>query len=122
MARAVFFSRPHDSLVGVGEGGVEGVGRGVGFLPSYSINDPEPHRLQGETEAEDDVMRAGDPDGALGLEDAPRLLQPPDVEPMIPREPYRTNRVTTPGFTLPAAAGARRPHSRSPEVEVHHHR
>src|ERR671920_2207699 len=59
------------------------------------VNDLEAHRLQGETEAEDDVMRAGDPDGALGLEDAPRLLQPPDVEPMIPREPYRANRVTT---------------------------
>jgi hypothetical protein len=72
----------------VGEGGVEGVGRGVGFLPSYGINDLEPHRLQGETEAEDDVMRAGDPDGALGLEDAARLLQPPDVEPVIPREPH----------------------------------
>jgi uncharacterized membrane protein len=41
---------------------------------------------------------------------------------LLESEAYRTNRVTTPGLTLPAAAGARRPHSRSPEVEVHHHR
>ena len=34
--------------------------------------------------------------------------------------PYRANRVTMP-VTLPAAAGTRRPHSRSPEVEVRHH-
>jgi len=101
----------------VGEGGVEGVGRGVGFLPSYGIDDPEPHRLQGETEAEDDVMRAGDPDGALGLEDAAHLLQPPDVEPVIPREPYRANRVTTPCLALPRAVGERRKRSRDRTVE-----
>src|SRR5215218_1231762 len=120
MARAVFLSRPHDSLVGVGEGGVEGVGRGVWFLPSYGINDLEPHRLQGETEAEDDVVRAGDPDGAIRLEDAARLFQPPDVESVIPREPHRANRVTMP-VTLPAAAGTRCPRSRRPAVEVRHH-
>ena len=34
------------------------------------INDLEFHPLQGETEAEDDVVRARDPDGAVGLEDA----------------------------------------------------
>jgi hypothetical protein len=33
---------------------------------------------------------------------------------------YRANRLTTP-VTLPTAAGTRRPHSRSPEVEVRHH-
>src|SRR5215204_1106031 len=88
MARAVSLSRPHDSLVGVGEGGVEGVGRRVGLFPSYGIYDLESHRLQGETEAEDDVVRAGDPDGAVGLEDAARLLQPPDVEPVILSEPH----------------------------------
>jgi uncharacterized membrane protein len=41
---------------------------------------------------------------------------------LLESEAYRANRVTTPGLTLPAAAGARRPHSRSPKVEVHHHR
>jgi len=72
----------------VGEGGVEGVGRGVGLFPSYGIDDLEHHRLQGETEAEDDVVRARDPDGAIRLQDATSLLQPPDVEPVITREPH----------------------------------
>src|SRR5215210_6549911 len=40
---------------------------------------------------------------------------------LVQGEAYRANRVTTPGLTLPAAAGTRRPHSRSPEVEVRHH-
>ena len=51
------------------------------------VNDLAPHRLQGETEAENDVVRARDPDGAVGLEDAARRLQPPDVEPVIFSEP-----------------------------------
>src|SRR5215203_3567249 len=72
----------------MGEGGVEGVRGRVWLGPSNLVYDLESHRLQGETEAEDDVVRAGDPDGAVGLEDAARLLQPPDVEPVIPREPH----------------------------------
>jgi hypothetical protein len=71
----------------VGEGSVQGVGRGIWFSPRNLVNDLEPHRLQGETEAEDDVVRACDPDGAIRLEDAARLLQPPDVEPVIPANP-----------------------------------
>jgi hypothetical protein len=43
----------------------------------------ELHALQGEAKAEDDVVCAGYPDGSVGLEDAPRLPEPPDVEPMI---------------------------------------
>src|SRR5215210_7834414 len=43
----------------------------------------EAHALEREAEAEDDVVRARDPDGSVGLEDAPRLLQPPDVELVI---------------------------------------
>jgi hypothetical protein len=69
------------------------------------VYDLEPHRLQGETEAEDDVVGARDPDGALGFEDAASLLQPPDVEPVILSEPYRANRVTTPCLALPGAFG-----------------
>jgi hypothetical protein len=74
--------------VGVGEGCVEGVRRWVWFRPRNLVYDLESHRLQGETEAEDDVVRAGDPDGALGFEDAARLLQPPDIEPVILSEPH----------------------------------
>ena len=67
------------------------------------VNDLEPHRLQGETEAEDDVVRSRDPDRPFRLEDAASLLEPPDVEPVVFREPYRANRVTTPCFALPGA-------------------
>jgi hypothetical protein len=35
------------------------------------------------------VVRAGDPDGSVGLEDAPRLPQPPHVEPVIGLESHR---------------------------------
>ena len=79
----------------MGEGCVEGVRRWVWFSPGNLVYELESHRLQGETEAEDDVVGAGDPDSAVGLEDAARLLQPPDVEPVILGEPYRANRVTT---------------------------
>jgi hypothetical protein len=50
------------------------------------------------------VVGAGDPDGAVGFEDAARLLQPPDVEPVILSEPYRANTVTTSGSLLPSAS------------------
>jgi hypothetical protein len=56
------------------------------------------------------VVRAGDPDGAVGLEDAARLLQPPDVEPVIFSEPYRPNRVTMPSTSLPNDLGRRGRH------------
>jgi hypothetical protein len=58
------------------ESGVEGVGARVGLLPDDQVYELEFHRLQGEAEAEDYVVRAGDPDGAVGLEDAARLLLP----------------------------------------------
>ena len=64
-------------------------------LSTDLVYELEFHPLQGETDTEDDVVRTRDPDGAIGLEDAGRLLQPPDVEPVILREPYRANRVTT---------------------------
>jgi hypothetical protein len=37
------------------------------------LDDPEAEALQGEAEAEDDVVGAGDPEGGVGLEDTPRL-------------------------------------------------
>jgi hypothetical protein len=89
----------------VGKGGVEGVWGRVWLGPCNLVNDLEAHRLQGETEAEDDVVRARNPDGAIRLEDAARLLQPPDVESVILREPYRANKVTTSSLALPAIGG-----------------
>jgi hypothetical protein len=91
----------------VGESGVEGVRGRVWLGPGDLVYEFESHGLQGEAETEDDVVRAGDPDGAIGLEDAARLLQPPDVEAVILREPYRANKVTTPCFALPGAFGGK---------------
>src|SRR5215210_2780508 len=113
-------ARPEQCLVGVGEGGVEGVRGWVRFRPRDLIYEPQFHGLQGETEAEDDVVRARDPDGAAGPEDAARFLEPPDVEPVVPFEPHRANRVTTPGPALSGAAERRRPRTRSPEVGERH--
>src|SRR5215210_874991 len=113
-------ARPEQRLVGVGEGGVEGVRGWVRFRPRDLIYEPQFHGLQGETEAEDDVVRARDPDGAAGPEDAARFLEPPDVEPVVPFEPHRANRVTTPGPALSGAAERRRPRTRSPEVGERH--
>ncbi len=107
VARSASLACPQQCLVGVGESGVEGVRRWVWFRPGDLVYEPEFHRLQGETEAEDDVVCAGDPDGALRFEDAARLLQPPDVEPVILREPYRANRVTTLGVALQGTLGER---------------
>jgi hypothetical protein len=63
------------------------------------------------------VVGARDPDGALGLEDAARLLEPPEVELVIPHESLRANGVTTPGLALPDSAGRRRSQPRTPKVE-----
>src|SRR5215217_4987613 len=81
-------ARPQQRLVGVGESGVGGVIKRVWFRPGNLVYELELHSLQGETEAEDDVVRARDPDGAVGLEDATRFLQPPDIELVILREPH----------------------------------
>jgi hypothetical protein len=63
---------------------------GVGFGPGRLISDHlELEPLKRETETEDDVACARDPDGAVELEDAARLLQPPDIEPVSDREPFR---------------------------------
>src|SRR5215207_548605 len=92
----------------MGEGCVEGVRRWVWFRPRNLVYDLESHRLQGETEAEDDVVGAGNPDGALGLEDAARLLKPPDVEPVILSEPHRAYILTTLTLALQGTLGRRR--------------
>src|SRR5687768_911183 len=88
VARSASLSGPQQRFVGVGEGGVECVRGRVWLSPGNLVYELEFHRLQGETEAEDDVVRAGDPDGAIRFEDAARLLQPPDVEPVILSEPH----------------------------------
>src|SRR5688572_30090639 len=89
MSRCATLFGPQQRFVGMGEGGVEGVRGRIWLSPGDLVYELELHRLQGETEAEDDVVGAGYPDSAVGFEDAARLLQPPDVEAVILREPHR---------------------------------
>ena len=65
---------PQEGLVSVGEGGVQRVRGRVGLLPDYLVDDSEIQALQCEAEAEDDVVRARDTEGAVGLEYAPGSL------------------------------------------------
>ncbi len=104
--------------MGVGEGRMEGVGRGIRLLPRHGVDDPKTQPLQREAYREDDVVRARHPQRTIGLEDAPGLAQPPDVELMVFSEASRSNRVTTPALALPSAVGRWCPRTRSPEVEV----
>jgi hypothetical protein len=53
------------------------------FLPKLHVYDAIPEPLEGEADAGDDVVGARHPQRAIGLEDAPRFSEPPQVEPMI---------------------------------------
>ncbi len=75
----------------------------------YCVYDAIPQPLKGEAEAEDDVVGARHPQGTVGLEDAPRLPEPPHVELVILRQAHKANRVTTIHSPLPCAPGRRRP-------------
>ena len=105
----------------VREGSVQRVRDGVWLLPGDLVYDLEAEALQREPEAEDYVVGAADPQRAVGLEDAPRLSQPPDVESVVLPEALRANRITMP-ITL--SGGARRGpiRTQSPEVEEQRHR
>jgi hypothetical protein len=93
--------------VGVVKGSTEGVGRGIRFLPSHGVYDVVPEPLEGEAEAEDDVVGARHPQRALGLEDTPARAEPPHVELVVLGQTLRANRVTMPA-ALPGAVRWRR--------------
>jgi hypothetical protein len=76
------------------EGGVQGVGGGVGLEPDQVVQDPEPQALQREPEVEDDVVGTRNPQRAVGLEDAPGFCEPAQVELVVPTQALRANRVT----------------------------
>ena len=57
--------------------------RRVGFLPRDVIEDFEAELLHGEADGEDDVVRAGDPDRAVGFEDALAADEPFAVEVVV---------------------------------------
>ncbi len=52
---------PTPRQVRVGEGRMEGVRRGIGLLPHHRVYDAVAEALEGEAQAEDDVVRARHP-------------------------------------------------------------
>ena len=64
------FGGPDDCLGGVGEIAAGEVGRRVGLDPGDVVEEFKIELLHSEADAVDDVGGAGDPDGAVGFEDA----------------------------------------------------
>jgi hypothetical protein len=67
---------PDQRLMRVGEAGAFEIGHRVGLAPDDVVEDPEALVLQGCADAEDVVIAADNPDGAIGLQDATGLRQP----------------------------------------------
>ena len=71
---------PDDGFGGVGEIAAREIGRWVGLDPGNVVEELEAELLHGEADGMDDVGGAGDPDGAVGLEDALASGEPGAVE------------------------------------------
>lgn len=83
MPGLLVFRGPENRLGGVGEVAAGEVGRRVGLFPRDVVEDFEAELLHGEADGEDDVVRAGDPDRAVGLEDALAAGEPFAVEVVV---------------------------------------
>jgi len=77
------FGGPDDGFGGVGEIAAGEIGRRIGLDPGDVVEELEAELLHGEADGVDDVGGAGDPDGAVGFEDAPASGEPGSVEGMI---------------------------------------
>ena len=89
---ALFVARgPDDGFGGVGEIAAGEIGRRIGFDPGDVVEELEAELLHGEADGVDDVAGSADPDGAVGLEDAPAGGEPGAVEFMnfVKSDPYR---------------------------------
>lgn len=64
------FGGPDDGFGGVSEIAAREVGRRIGFNPRDVVEELKIELLHGKADAVDDVGGAGDPDGAVGFEDA----------------------------------------------------
>ena len=64
------FGGPDDGFGGVSEIAAGEIGRRVGLDPGDVVEEFKIELLHSETDAVDDVGGAGDPDGAVGFEDA----------------------------------------------------
>lgn len=83
VARLGVFRGPDERLGGVGEVAAREIGRRIGLNPGNVVEEFEAEPLHGEADGVDDVGRAGDPDGAVGLEDALAGGEPGGIESMI---------------------------------------
>ncbi len=67
---------PDQGLVGIAEARALEVRHRVRLAPDDVVHHPEAHVLHGDAEAEDVVIGADDPDGAIVLQHAPAFLHP----------------------------------------------
>ena len=81
------FGGPEEGFGAVGEVAAGKVGRRVGFFPGDVVEQLEAELLQGVADGEDDVQRAGDPEGTVGLEHALAAAQPFEVERVVQLRP-----------------------------------
>ena len=83
VARFGVFGGPDDGFGRVGEITAGEIRRGIGLDPGNVVEELEAELLHGEADGMDDVGGAGDPEGAVGLEDALAGGEPGAVEFMI---------------------------------------
>lgn len=74
------FGGPEEGFGAVGEVAAGEVGGRVGFFPDDVVEDFEAELLHGEADGVDDVVGAGDPEGAVGFEGALAAFEPGTVE------------------------------------------
>jgi len=74
------FGGPDDGFSGVGEIAAGEIGRRVGLDPGNVVEELEAELLHGEADAVNDMGGAGDPDGAVGFQDALGGSEPGAVE------------------------------------------
>jgi len=84
------FCGPDDGFGGVGEVAAGEIGRRVGLDPGNVVQELEFEFLHGEADGMNDVTGAGNPDGAVGLEEALAGGEPFDVEFVIGLSAART--------------------------------
>ncbi len=80
MLALLVLRRPQDRLGGVREVAAGKVRRRVRLLPCDVVQQLEPELLHCVADGEDDVLRAGNPEGAVGLEYALAAAEPFGVE------------------------------------------
>ena len=83
VARFGVLRGPDDGFGGVGEIAAGKIGRRIGLDPRNVVEELEAELLHGEADGMDDMSGAGDPQGAVGIEDALAGAEPGAIELMI---------------------------------------